>query len=659
MTTNILFAPASLGPLLLRNRIISAPHGTCQAVDNLISEAHEAYYGTKARGGVGLIITESMRVHPTGLPYSGAIALYDERNRERLARLAQGVKQHGAALVAQLNHAGRAMKPGYSGHPLWSSSPIASPLHGEVPHAMDRRDIDELRRAFRNGASRVVEAGFDGVEVHAAHGYLLQQFLSPWANTRSDEYGGSIENRRRLLLEILEEVRSVVPRDRVLGVRISSEEWVEGGLHTEDMEQVAQELGRRRLVDYIHVSSSTYHPDSYWTMIPDMHEGMAPFADRIGRIKSAVSNMGVRVIGVGRIHDAAIAETLVENGTLDFVAMARQLIADPEWPNKVREGRLDEIRPCIACNQGCIGVVAQHQPIRCVVNPTAGRERSWDPEIFQQGEALKVVVVGGGVAGLEAARVAAAQGQRVVLFERSAHLGGQARTATLAPGRGEFSRLLTYLETDARRRGAEIRLSIEATPEAITAEAPDAVVVACGARHHVEPIMFGRPAIDAVEALNRVRDDPAAFAGRHILLVDDAGHYQSYGTAEALAAAGAAITLVTSKPSIGAKLPTVNLHRMLKRLKASGVRCFDGSTLVAGGEGVSVRDVASGSLTALSGVDLVVVSGAPSPSDDLVAWARENFDDVHVVGDCASPRSALEAMHDGHRVARGFVTPVV
>lgn len=651
MSHDALFTPIKLGPLELKNRLVSAPHGTCLGFDNLVTEGHEAYYVTKARGGVGLIIMESTRVHPTGMPYAGAIAFHDERNRPRLARLVERIKAEDTPVVVQLNHEGAAMKAGYSGYPMWSPSAVPSPLHEDVPHAMDLRDIAELRRSFRTCTQTAAATGFDGVEIHGAHGYLLHQFLSPWFNHRTDRYGGTSANRRRLLLEVLEDARSALPNGQVLGVRVSADEWIDNGLHTDEMEDIAADIAARDLADYIHVSVSTYHPDSYWTMIPDMHEGQAPFADQIARIRKAVPDR-VRVIGVGRIHDPAIAARLVENGTLDMVAMARQLIADPEWPNKVRQGRIEEIRPCIACNQGCVGVLAHHRTIRCVANATAGREKTWHPENFDQAPARRVLVVGGGIAGLEAARVAAARGMKVTLIERRPVLGGQAAVAATAPGRSEFGRLVNYLERDARRRGVSIIVGREATPDTVEAEAPDAVIIATGGSQAIPDMLLGRPAMGCATALERLANSPGTFAGRHVLLIDRTGFYQSYATAEAVGGAGAKITLVTPDPTIGAKLPQVNLHRMLKRLREAGVEIAVGAIAEQDGTDIVLRNTLRGTTTPLPEVDLIVVASLPEPQNHLARWARERFEIAHVIGDSVSPRSTLEAMYDGHRIGR-------
>lgn len=254
-------SPFRIGPLAVRNRIVGAPHGTSLGEDNLVSDSNVAYYREKARGGSAIIITESMRVHPTGLPYAGAIALYDPRNKERLRRIPEVVHAEGGLVFAQLNHAGRNMKPGYTGRVLWSASPLASPLHGEVAHEMDAGDIAEVTRGYADSAANAIAAGFDGVEIHGAHGYLLQQFMSPWCNHRTDAYGGSFDNRLRFTLEVVAAVRAAVPRSKVVGIRLSAEEWIEEGIHLDEMTEVARRLAATGGIDYIHVSTSTYHPD--------------------------------------------------------------------------------------------------------------------------------------------------------------------------------------------------------------------------------------------------------------------------------------------------------------------------------------------------------------------------------------------------------------
>lgn len=649
-----LFSPIDIGPVRVKNRIATSGHGTCLAEANQVSEAHLAYYRDKARGGVGLVVTESMRVHPTGLPYAGAIAAFDARNAQGLARLAETVHAEGARIFAQLNHAGRAMRSSYSGRPLWSASPIASPIHGEEPHAMDHGDIAELIDAFADCAGRLRDAGVDGVEVHGAHGYLLQQFLSPWCNKRQDEYGGSLENRLRLVLEVLGAVRQVVPSRMALGIRLSAEEWIEGGLGLDEMKEVARRVAATGWVDYISVTQSTYHPDSWPTMIPDMHTRPAPFVLLTSAIRQVVSGSPVRVFAVARIHTPELAESAIAGGHADLVSMARQLIADPEWPRKVQEGRENEIRFCIACNQGCIGNVGQHQPIRCLVNPTAGREKEWGLGTLHRAPRPRhVLVVGGGPAGLEAARVAALRGHRVTLLEKADRLGGQVNDAVLAPGRQEFGGIVRYLGQEVARLGVTVRVGAEATVESVLAAAPDAVILATGGVPRPVPPLAEIVALDAVTALRRLTGEQMQ-PPRRAVVVDEIGQYQAYGLVEALAAAGSRVELVTTRPAIGWHVPPISLHPLLKRLREAKVQIHTS---------VSVSDIRGDTVhlalrqrdaeVTLDGVDLIAYAWLPAPHTPL-ASLRSRLANVHVIGDCASPRGALEAISEGHRVGRAL-----
>ena len=647
-----LLSPMQIGALRARNRIVGSPHGTSLAEDNLVSDSNVAYYREKARGGAAIIITESMRVHPTGLPYGGAIALYDPRNDDRLPRIPEAVHAEGGFVFAQLNHAGRNMKPGFTGWPLWSASPLASPIHGEIPHEMDQGDIGELIRAFADSAARAHAAGFDGVEIHGAHGYLLQQFLSPWCNRRTDDYGGSLDNRVRLTLEVVRAVRAAVPRSHVVGIRLSAEEWIEEGIHLEEMTEVARRVAASGGVDYIHVSTSTYHPDSWPNQIPDMHTQMAPFVHHAAAIKKAVKEFPVAVFTVGRIHDPQLAEAVIAEGKADMVAMARQLIADPHWPRKVAENRIGEIRACIACNQGCVGRLAQAQSIRCVVNPAAGREKDWGSWTLQPApKPGSVVIVGAGPAGLEAARVAATRGHRVTVLEKESRVGGQVNDAVLAPGRKDFGKLVRFLADEVDRLGVKVELSTAATAESVLAMAPDAVIVATGGTQ--APLRDTKPrSLDAVSALRQLSSGKLG-TPRHVIVVDEIGQYQAYGIAEALAAAGCRVELVTAKPAIAWQVPAVSAIPLQKRLRKGGVQIHTAST-VAAVEGATVRlrsALRDGELW-LEQLDLLVYARLPVPNDHLVRELRARMKAVHVIGDCAAPRGAQEAMSEGHRVGR-------
>lgn len=647
-----LMSPFRIGPLAVRNRIVGAPHGTSLGEDNLVSDSNVAYYREKALGGAAIIITESMRVHPTGLPYAGAIALYDPRNKERLRRIPEVVHAEGGLVFAQLNHAGRNMKPGYTGRVLWSASPLASPLHGEVAHEMDAGDIAEVTRGYAESAANAIAAGFDGVEIHGAHGYLLQQFLSPWCNQRTDDYGGSFDNRLRFTLEVVQAVRAAVPRNKVVGIRLSAEEWIEEGIHLEEMAEVARRLAAGGGVDYIHVSTSTYHPDSWSNQIPDMHMPMGAFVEHAAALKQAVRGTPVAIFAVGRIHDPHLAESVIAEGKADMVAMARQLIADPQWPNKVAQNRLGEIRACIACNQGCVGRLSQSMSIRCVVNPTAGREKEWGSwTVEPAARPGHVVVVGAGPAGLEAARVAAQRGHRVTLFEQAAQMGGQVNDAILAPGRQDFGKLVDFLAREVLRLGVTIKLSTAATSDMIAALTPDAVVVATGG---LQPLSkpAALPTLDVVSAQRQLAAGTLQ-APRHAVIVDENGQYHAYGLAEALAAKGSQVDLVCAKPGIAWQMPQISVIPLQKRLRRAGVNIHVGSTIAAiDGVGVRLRAALRDTEVPIDSIDLLVHARLPLPDKTLAIALRARLPNVHVIGDCSAPRGAQEAMAEGHRVGR-------
>jgi len=388
------------------------------------------------------------------------------------------VREQGAAIFAQLNHGGREHNPLITRRPLVAPSPIVSPKGGEVPHELTLEEIVEIVRSFADAATRALAAGFQGVEVHAGHGYLLQQFLSPWSNHRTDAYGGSVEHRMRMLVEVLQAVRAAVPRPAVLGVRISADEFAPGGLGVPQMQEIAARIVDTGLIDYLSVSQGSYaDPGSF---IPDASFGHLPFVHLTRAIREVVTT--VPIVAVGSIVTPDEAESVLAEGAADLVGMTRAHISDPHLMRKVVQERTADIRQCILCNQGCFGRLLKGIDISCVQNPAVGRERDWPQDPVPATEhPRRVVVVGAGPGGLECAWVAAARGHDVTLLEAEEHLGGTVRTMAEQDEHREWRHVVSWRERMLAQHGVQVRTGVTADALTIEALRPNTVVVATGA----------------------------------------------------------------------------------------------------------------------------------------------------------------------------------
>ena len=643
----LLFSPLRIGRATIRNRIVFAGHGS-RFVDwhsFHLNDRQAHYLAERARGGVGMIIQGSSMVHPTGLAAAGVNEVWSDASIPSYAHVANAVHEGGASIFGQLSHLGR-QGHGFAAHrELWAPSALPDPASRIVPHVMDRRDINELVACYRSAALRLHSAGFDGLEVYLAHGYLLAEFLSPFSNTRSDEYGGSLANRCRLPLRVLEAVRTAVPGLPV-GIRVSADEFVPGGIDPQQNNAILEHLQERVSVDYISVSQSNYA--SIDRMIPDMSFPRAPFAHYARHVRQVAR--GVPVLAVARLVTPEQCESLLADQTADAVCLVRPLIADPELANKARTGRREDIRECISCNVGCRGGPHRGTPIACLVNPAVGYEKEWGVARITRVQSPKtVLVIGGGPGGLKAAETAAARGHQVTLVEASDRLGGEVLVAAAAmPYRDEFANSVRFLARQITKLGVEVRLNERATVQSVLAARADAVIVATGA-------LPGRPVIPGI-ALPQVFTVQQAISGRvtglQVVVVDSGeADWKCLTTAEGLAAAGHRVCIV-SPVSIGAEMDAFSKPPMMRRLRAAGVGFVEYHAVCAIEPGrLQVREGLTGD-TRWIPADAVVLAWYAVADDALVRHLRELPDlDVHAVGDCLAPRRAIDAIWDGFRIA--------
>ncbi|MBI3969208.1 MAG: FAD-dependent oxidoreductase [Chloroflexi bacterium] len=644
------FSPFKIGPVELRNRIFVPAHTTNYGEDHLPGERHVYYHAEKAKGGVGLIIFEAIRVHPTSIGRANGVVGYDPRCVDPFRRVADAVHDHGAKLFGQIVHVGRHAE-GYIGRTAtWGASPIPWSPVGPIPHEMTEDDMAEVISGHVATARHLREAGLDGMEVHFGHGHLLQQFLSPASNVREDAYGGTEDNRLRFPLMVLRAVREAMGSDFPVGIRVSADEFLTPGLALADMQRIVPKIAAAVPIHFVNVSHSAYHASySLSTQMADMHFARAAFRHLPAGIKAAVPHLPV--FAVCRFNRIELAEDVLAKGEADLVGMARAHIADPSFVNKVAAGRLDDIRPCIACNQGCIHMVELNRPISCLMNPTAGNEQEWGDGTLTPTEAPKrVLVIGGGPAGLETARVAALRGHAVTLWERQPEVGGQVNLSDRIPARGEFTYARTYFEQQCRKLGVQIECGLEATPERVKELSPDAVVVATGAT----PKRFQVPGAPHVFTIWEALESPDRL-GNHVAFLEADGNWQSVATAEYLADIGKKVTVVTAQASVGWRITTYSLlavrprfrEKKIKILPIHAIKALDGTTLV-------LEDLSTGETERLEGVNSIVASIGGVVEDRLYKRLRGQVPELHQVGDCVAPRTALEAILEGHATGRAL-----
>lgn len=642
------FQPIRVGTTEIRNRIFVPAHTTNFGESNLPSDRHLAYHRARAAGGAGLIIFEGIRVHRSSLGRQQGVNGYERDCIPRFRRIADAVQAEGARLFGQIIHLGRHIDGNYARMPSWSASAIPWSATAPPPHPMTLDEIAMVVEAHADVAENLIEAGLDGVELQMAHGHLIQQFLSPASNQREDAYGGSPENRIRFARETLRAVRDRIGPDRTLGLRISADEFMEGGLTLEDMRLVVRDLVTETRVDFVNVSHSAYH-GSYTvsTQMADMafrHEQFQPLTRAIRAALDGVAHRP-RVMTVCRYQHVAQAERMIASGGADMVGMARAHIADPEIVGKAEEGREAETTPCIGCNQGCANFLALNLAITCLSNPRAGREAEWAaPERVNAGQDRRVLVIGGGPAGMEAAATAAELGHEVTVWERSDRLGGALNRVVEMPLRTEFGKLMDRQRARLAAEGVAVMLETEAT--AATPPDADAVIWAIGADPVGQGLRSGGTALTMEAALA----DPAAL-GEDVLLVDHLGGWSVVSLAEHLADLGKRVTLVAPSGTPGWTISMYSSFALRHRLREKNVRIIGHHALIdhAGGRAV-LRDLSLDACSELP-ASAVIAPLPGKPRDGLRgSWGG---DAIHVaVGDCLSARTALEAVFEGHEAAR-------
>jgi mycofactocin system FadH/OYE family oxidoreductase 2 len=648
-----LFTPITVGALTLKNRIFSSGHAEAMAEGGQPGERLRRYHEAKARGGCALtIFGGSSSVHASSPAAAWKqIANHDDSIIPGYRALADAVHAHDCLVFTQLTHLGRRAQsdPEVSGV-LWAPSQIPERVHREVPHELEPEQIAELVAAFGQAARRCREGGLDGVEISMAHNHLIDQFWSPLFNERSDEYGGSLDNRMRFGFEVLAEIRRRAGRDFVVGARISGDEHSPGGLGADDMAAIAGRLAACGLIDFLSIIGGGAHTYTLQAaVVPNMSFAPALYVPLAAAIKRAAP--GMPIFHASRIVDPVHADRLVAGGQIDVVGMTRALIADPDLPRKAREGRLDDIRRCVGANEGCIDRIYQGKAVTCVQNPVTGREGELG-DLRRTATSTRVVVVGGGVAGLEAARVAALRGCDVVLIEKAAELGGQVLLAARAPARAEYAGIARFLAGQVRKLGVHVRIGLEATADLVVDERPDAVVIATGSHPYIPPVPGG-------DGKHVVTDRDVlsgeAKVGGSVVVIDDIHTEQALSTAELLLDEGKRVEVISPLFHVGQDIGVTSIAPLYTRLYTKGavltpcseLRAIEGSTVI-------VRNVFSGAERRIESVDTVVLATGSRSTDALYRALKGHVPALYAAGDCVAPRGVHQAILDGTRAARAI-----
>jgi 2,4-dienoyl-CoA reductase-like NADH-dependent reductase (Old Yellow Enzyme family) len=642
--------PIQLGPSVVKNRLFLPPHGT-NYTEVAGNDRLADHYRARAEGGVGLIIHEAVPVHPSGARLSGKVHGWRPESVDGFAKVAAAVRPSDTRVFVQLYHVGRQMTPGKGMRAAWGPSTLPCPENRSPVHPMTADDIRVVVEGFATSALHASRGGLDGVEVHAAHGYLITAFASPFSNERTDEYGGSFGNRMRFALEVFEAVERSLSDDCTLGLRVSAEELVENGLTVADTCEMLDHLRARVRMDYVSVSLGNY--TSHENVVPD-HTFPPRFnAERAGMIRAAVSP--VPVLLAGRVRDAQDAERILANGQADMVGAVRAQIADPNWAHRVLDsGSGKPLRPCIYCNQDCRTNLGKGLPIACSINPEVGAPAG--PTLVQLGcgAPRTIVVVGGGPAGLTAAIEARRQGRPTLVFEESGGLGGQLRIAAAARDRVELGGYLAHLTGEFLESGATLRLGHRATPT----DVPDGsdVIVAVGGRQRL-PVWAAKAAAGGLDVRSSwtslaADDDPPS-----IVLVDDGeDNWQFASTVDELVRRGADVTVVTEAPYPGWLLPPLSVRPFQARLERAGVRVYPYRTVAEVEAGrLRLRSTTTGDLREALDWEVLLHSGGHEPNEDrLTEWLLpgRNIRTV-VVGDAYAARGLGVANREAIEAVRG------
>ena len=652
------FEPLQLRNRTLTSRITFGAHTANMAEGGLPGDRHVGYYRERALGGAGMIVVEPVPVHRTAVLTRGNFRHDDDAVVPAFRRLTDACRDANpdVVMIQQLYHVGQHGDADNSFAPNWSPSGLPSYHDADGSHAMTEAEIEEVIDGFVASARRAHDAGFDGVEVFAAYHALVDQFWTPWSNRRTDQWGGTFEGRMRFSSSVLERIRAACGDDFIIGLAVSVDEGSAPALSMAELAEIVAWHDERRAMDYVTCGTGSYF--DFYPIIPvSLYEQQlgVPFA---AALKDVVVHALVQAESHIRTPDAA--EAVLAAGQADMVSIVRGQIADPHLVEKARADRADEVRPCISCNQLCWGRRSRDYWISCLVNPSAGREFAWGGDRFTPAAtAQRVLVVGGGPAGLEAARVAAERGHRVTLLEAGTELGGQFRLAGRQPSRDQIRDLLAWYGRRLEALGVDVRVGTVATADDVAAAGADVVVLATGSRppgtgfQRAIPMVDRLPGADRPDAVS-IHDvlDGTAVVGERVLVLDDLGDWRGLGTAVFLAETGHAVSIVTSAAVVAGGLFHSAADVPLRRrfVAAGGVMWPNTVILGWNDNGAIVRSTLTGASEHLQ-ADALVIAETPVAVTALGAELAERGIPFHAIGDCVAPRRASLAIHDGRELA--------
>jgi 2,4-dienoyl-CoA reductase-like NADH-dependent reductase (Old Yellow Enzyme family)/thioredoxin reductase len=650
-----LFQPIEIRGKTLKHRLNFGAHTTNMSDDGLPGDRSLNYYRERAMGGAAMIVVEPVPVHGTAVLTRGNYRHEDDCIIPHFRRITEVCHEYGTVMIQQLYHVGAHADWDNSFEPNWSPSGLPSMHDSDGSHAMNQKEISEIVEAFAQAARRAKESGFDGCELMAAYNALIEQFWSPYSNHRTDRYGASFENRMRFSTELLSRMRAEVGNDFIIGMAVSVDTSSPEVLSLEDQQEIARYHDQRGLYDYITVGSGSYF--NFPAIIPTV-----VYADKLGAplaegIKSAV--VYAKVQAESHIRTPENADYVIASGQADMVSIVRGQIADPHLANKAGDGKVEDIRPCISCNQMCWGRRYRDYWISCLINPSAGREFRWGGDRFERTDlSRKILVVGGGPAGLEVSRVAAERGHNVTLLEAGDKLGGQFRLAGMQPRRSQILDLLKWYEGQLKRLGVRVHYNTFAESEEVQAYDSDVVILATGSLPSNTGFQRGLPGRHSLPGVNRpkvcaIEDvmSRSAKLGKKVLLLDDTGTWRGVGTAWYMAEKEHEVTIVTSDPYVGQGITrTAADIPVRKRLHALRVQFITESVVDEWlGDAALIKDLNNGEIQKIS-FDTLVLSTPNKPVNNLEQELQNSGKEFYLIGDCVAARQAYAAIYEGRRL---------